>query len=432
MKPARANGRGLRRELAEARGQTEEESRQRRKLVEKIAEVEYAKAELVAQVDAASEVVKRQESSLRSLETRLHQAEEERRRLDAQFQSECAQHRQLRTQTDALEQQAAELNRRLTEQVAECRTLEQQREELQHRVRVQTDQLAEAASLAALQESTRQQLQSSLDDAQVIQSALCARVRELTRQQEAGDSRIQELQGQTKVAAQTLHERDQQVASLRFAMLDAMRIGGRMGQARRQSENHALAGWKELLNTLLQTPLSLTQRGVVAELDRALDGWKLGRGTAADGFGLQFRPPNLGGAEFDGREVLEAALADARSAATQGEFAWTPRSSVRRPRGSLAMPNTCITCWCCFRRRCRKSRASKRSTCGFRSRTRNRTARPCNAHSCFREMLMQKTCHAGCRALSSERHRLWRATRQNPNWRCKPRGSWHWHWAGSR
>ena len=39
-------------------------------------------------------------------------------------------------------------------------------------------------------------------------------------------------------------------------------------------EYQVVDGWKHLVTTLLQSPLSIAQRGVVSEIVGALDGWK--------------------------------------------------------------------------------------------------------------------------------------------------------------
>jgi hypothetical protein len=71
-------------------------------------------------------------------------------------------------------------------------------------------------------------------------------------------------------------------------------------------------GWKGLINTLLQTPLSMTQRGVVAEISRALDEWRKDGPGAMNGVEFQVEPPDLHGAEFNFAEVIECALAEVR------------------------------------------------------------------------------------------------------------------------
>ena len=76
-------------------------------------------------------------------------------------------------------------------------------------------------------------------------------------------------------------------------------------------------GRLERINTLLDTPLSVTQRGVIAEISSALDGWKQSRAEAANGHGLRVEAPELRVAEFDCGQVIESALAEVRKRAGQ-------------------------------------------------------------------------------------------------------------------
>jgi chromosome segregation ATPase len=68
-------------------------------------------------------------------------------------------------------------------------------------------------------------LRRAIDDFRVIQSALCARLRELTTHYDTASQRIHELEGRSKAARQMIQTREQQLEAMRHAILDAARIG---------------------------------------------------------------------------------------------------------------------------------------------------------------------------------------------------------------
>jgi hypothetical protein len=76
-------------------------------------------------------------------------------------------------------------------------------------------------------------------------------------------------------------------------------------------------GWKRLMTTLIETPLSLVQRGLVAEIICALEGWRKGRAHATNGADFQIEPPDLLHSEFNCAEVIEGAMAAVRKNADE-------------------------------------------------------------------------------------------------------------------
>jgi hypothetical protein len=152
---------------------------------------------------------------------------------------------------------------------------------------------------------------------QVIQSALCGRVRELTTQHESDDQRIHQLNGQSLAARQAIQARNQELAALRYAILEAKRVGTHISRERHQVECSVVEGWKRLISTLNQTPLSMTQRGLLGEIIGALDGWRSGRAEAANGVEFQVESPALHRCEFNCAEVIESALAAVRKNAQE-------------------------------------------------------------------------------------------------------------------
>jgi hypothetical protein len=115
-----------------------------------------------------------------------------------------------------------------------------------------------------------------------------------------------------RAAAQTVQGRDRELAALRHAVLDAARFGSKINSERVQVECQTVDGWKRLISTLLHTPLSLAQRGVVTEIVSALESWKTARPSAANGIEFQVEFPDLVPCEFNGSEVIDSALVSVR------------------------------------------------------------------------------------------------------------------------
>jgi chromosome segregation ATPase len=110
------------------------------------------------------------------------------------------------SQLEAVTHELAAAQRRIEEQTHLRQTLAERLGELE-RAKAQAAAQAEAA----------------IDDMRVIQSALCARVREMTQQHDAALRRIQELDDQLQVATRKIEARNQEPAALRFAILEAAR-----------------------------------------------------------------------------------------------------------------------------------------------------------------------------------------------------------------
>jgi chromosome segregation ATPase len=304
-------------QLASAQSRIQEESQQRRKLVEKLVEVEYAKAELCAQADAARSFAASQENSIRLLDSQVRERQAEVDRLGAVLQSEIAQRRQEQSRVQALDKQATELTEQLAEKVAEQQRSHQRESELEECIRQQTNQLANSAAAATVREAQLNSLRSTVADLRVIQSALCAQVRELTTQHDAASRRIHELDGQSNAAARTIQVREQELAALRHSILDAARIGTKISFERHQVESQVVDGWKRLITTLLHTPLSMAQRGLIAEIVSAFEAWRKGRTDATNGVEFQVELASLSRSEFSCAEVIECALAAARKTADE-------------------------------------------------------------------------------------------------------------------
>jgi hypothetical protein len=209
------------------------------------------------------------------------------------------------------------LTGQLAKSVAEQQRWLQRESELEQCNRRQEDQLVNSAAAARNQEEELNSQRSTIDDLRVIQAALCAQVRELTIQNESASRRMHELDGQSQAATRTIQTHEKELASLRHAILDAARIGNNISRERCQVECQTVDGWKRLITTLLHTPLSIAQRGLVAEVTGSMDGWRKGRADATNTIEFQVEPPALCHAEFNCTEVIECAFAAVRKNADE-------------------------------------------------------------------------------------------------------------------
>jgi len=182
----------LGKDLVSMRGKFEEKSQHCQQLVQQIENAEHEKAGLTEKLDAARELVNKHENSIRSLESHVRDCQTDAERLQSLLRSETAQREQEQARVAALSRQATELNAQLTEKAAEQQRSQQRESELNDCIRRQEEELGSSKITAANLEAELKTLRSVLDDMNIIQSALCARVRELTSQQDADVKRLRE------------------------------------------------------------------------------------------------------------------------------------------------------------------------------------------------------------------------------------------------
>jgi chromosome segregation ATPase len=307
-------------ELAAVRSSLKEEGSQRQKLANTISELERAKAELTAEVAAATARIQSHENAIQLRDLQLRERQEQIDRLETSLQSESAQRRDAESRIETLEKELTELTARMAEKVAEQQRLQQREAELQHQIRRQTAELAQSSAAAASQQIELNRLSTRIADLEIVESALCARVRDITAQNETACRRIHELENQTEAANQTIDSRDREIAGLRYAILESTRVGSKFSRERLASETLMLDGWKRLLSSLLDTPLSRAQRGLVTEISSAIDGWKNTRQANPPGTDFLVDPFQNHYSKFNCAEMVEDALAAVRENAQQSSL----------------------------------------------------------------------------------------------------------------
>ena len=188
--------------------------------------------------------------------------------------------------------------------------------ELQNRIHTQLDQIAKSGAALTVRENEIKNARVKIEELQVLQSALCAQVQALTNQGEFAAKTIQEWQTKAARSETAVENVQRKLAGLHYSILDTSRISARLHRERSQKEQQNLIALQQLLASLAQTPLSLAQRGMLAELQTSVDGLKNSRGVAAKIEAFRVELPGLHDSHFCFAEVTESAFRAVRAAAS--------------------------------------------------------------------------------------------------------------------
>lgn len=278
--------------------------RQRRETAEgRIGELDRRRSELEG-------ALANHQQALAALQRNLVEAEE-------QLERQRADYAALQSEAEAWERRAGEWKAELAERAAGETRLRQHTAELEQRIRQQRDELAAWAKADAAQKADLQRLQATIEELRIIQTALCLRVRDLTAEQERAADRIRQLTDDSREAARTQQASEQELAGLRHAVFEAARIGANIGRERRRAQAQVVDGWRSMITTLLDTPLSITQRGLLGEIIRALDGWRKESEDARGDYHYPVEPPDFLTSGFNCAEVINCALEAVRENACE-------------------------------------------------------------------------------------------------------------------
>lgn len=187
--------------------------------------------------------------------------------------------------------------------------------ELQGLLETQEEKLAKSGASLALQELEVKSARKTIEEMQVLQSSLCQKIQELTGQGEANAKLVQELKAKVIRFENAAVEGQKSLAVLRYAILDASRMNARLQRDRLLKERQNVEAMRRLLSSLVQTPLSLAQRGMLAEIQDSLDGLKQSRSGLAGSAFYPVEPPSFREGEFTFSEVTESAFRTVRAAA---------------------------------------------------------------------------------------------------------------------
>jgi chromosome segregation ATPase len=349
-------------EIQQARVKLEEFEMQRSALIGKVQSLTGQSQTLAASLTAETgrrevaeknlaELIVRRTELEQEVASRAQAQEQLRVQLAEQVQAHTVEVANLAARTKELEasqmaladlkRQHAEVSASLaaeTNQRAEAEQVWLGREsELQGRIRNQQDELAKSNLNLAGRELEIKDARKRIEELHVLQSALCAKVQDLTKLGEANAKTIQNLKTQVVYSDNAVKNSEQKLAGLRYAILDASRMNLRLHRERLHKERQNQEAMRRLLSSLAQTPLSLAQRGMIAELQHSVDSLKNSRTGALNTTIYPVELPGLRGSEFDFTEMVESAFQAVRAAATAAGV--TAQVSV-----SGAIPHRLIGC----------------------------------------------------------------------------------------
>jgi hypothetical protein len=187
---------GLMEKLAATQSRLDDETLQRQHLAEKLLELENSRNKLVKQAEATNALLKSKEDALQVLDLQFQERQAEVGRLHSLFELEVDSRRREQSLTESLKAQTAVLTAQLEREKEDHQKWVQRESELEHCIRNQKDQLANSASAFKKQQGEFSRLKSTVDDLQVIQTALCAQARELVAQRDTAVMQMNAMQDQ--------------------------------------------------------------------------------------------------------------------------------------------------------------------------------------------------------------------------------------------
>ena len=281
----------------------------------KAAESEKARADLDHQLNDVRALLSTREAAIRELELELQQRRETQERLDKSLQDEVEHRRRIEVQLEHVQAQLAETAGQLAQKCAAEQAWLERESTLQSSLRSQQDELAQSGAKLGRQEAELENARKQIEELQARQSALCAKVQELG---EAGESAAKVIEESKARIARTEHEvghSHKELAGLRYAILDASRMSVKLRRERSQQEQQNLEATRQLLLLLAQTPLSLAQRGMLADIQNAMDAQKNQLATTAQTALYPIEMPGFQSSQFCFSEMIESACGAVRVAA---------------------------------------------------------------------------------------------------------------------
>ena len=215
---------------------------------------------------------------------------------------------QVRSLTESLD---AESDRRATTE----RAWLARETELQNRIGNQQDEITKSSATLAGKVLEIKHAREKIEELQVFQSAVCAKVQHLNEQAESTAKVIQELKAKATLSESAIENGLKKLAGLRYAILDASRMSTRLHRERSRKERQNLDAIRQLLSSFSQTPLSLAQRGMLSEIHNSIDGLKNSHAGTTKIAAYPAQLPSLRGSEFCFSEVTDSAFRAVRAAA---------------------------------------------------------------------------------------------------------------------
>jgi chromosome segregation ATPase len=260
-------------ELSAACSQMTQEALEKRRLAARVVEEEHAKAELAKQLAAARERGTAGQMAVQSLESQVQQALAERVRLVSALQAEAAERRRLQLQSENLGATLDDVTSQLKEKTDAEAASSRRETESQDRLQKLQERITESGATLAVQEAELRGTKQKADELQLIQSALCAQVQQLTAAESALVKSRRAVEEELGASQQSIQDGRKELAALRYAMLDGSRVSSQASHGRVQMIRQSAAGVTQVISALMSSPLSLAQRRLASSLQITLDGW---------------------------------------------------------------------------------------------------------------------------------------------------------------
>ena len=212
-------------ELTAARSQTTQEALEKQTLAARVVEEQRARTELTNELAAARERDAAGQKALQLVESQLQQGLVERANLESSLQAEAAERRQLQLQSESQRATLDDLTSQLKEMTDAQAAWRRRDTELEDCVRELQERITETEATLALQESELRGADKRAADLLLIQSALCAKVRELTDNESCPATRRKATVEQRGGVQKRIQDGQRKLAALARKMGGTVRLG---------------------------------------------------------------------------------------------------------------------------------------------------------------------------------------------------------------
>jgi hypothetical protein len=181
------------------------------------------------------------------------------------------------------------------------------------------EQIAESGATTAIQDVEIRTAKENTQELLVIQSALCARVQELTAKESSLVKNQHELEEQLSASQSRIQESRRELAALRYAILDGSRMSSQVSRGHLQTIRESVAGLGQMAAALIHSPLSVAQRRLASSLQGTLESWMNTQIDSVSACASQIEAPVFQAVAFSLSEVTtEAFRVIQRQAAGRG------------------------------------------------------------------------------------------------------------------
>jgi len=319
------------RELEAARGEVSgalsrmtQEVLEKQRLAAKVVAAEHTRAELTEQLAVAREREAAGQKATQSLGLQVHSGLAECRRLEASLQIEAAERSRLRIQFENQRARFEELSKQLEEKTAAESLWRQRETELEGCIQRLQERITESGATLAVQELELRSAKEKTVEMLLIQSTLCAKVKELTNTESALVEHRRAMEEQVSTLQSRIEDGGKELAALRYAVLEGCRLGSQVSRGYMQIVRQGAAGFTNVVSALLSSPLSLPQRRLATSLQGVLEGWTKDQINNLGSYHLPVSAPVFQVGEFSLAELAQdASQAIQQTAAAKGIEAQT-------------------------------------------------------------------------------------------------------------